>query len=73
MKIADFGFACPSGGSSGTGVCTTKVGTEGYKSPELLLGKYGYNGPMADIFALGVSLFIMVARDTPFDFAYPSE
>jgi serine/threonine protein kinase len=65
MKISDFGFATSSGGNYGVGLCLTKLGTPEYAAPEILMN-VPYVGAMADIFALGVSLFIMVTRSMPF-------
>ena len=38
LKIADFGFAAPVAGKDGSGTCKTKLGTESYMAPEILLG-----------------------------------
>ena len=35
IKLADFGFSCPLGGTSGQGFSTTKLGTPQYMAPEL--------------------------------------
>lgn len=39
VKIADFGFAAPIAGRTGTGVLTTKLGTVPYQAPEINEGK----------------------------------
>jgi serine/threonine protein kinase len=35
LKIADFGFAAPIEGRTGSGMLSTRRGTEGYMAPEL--------------------------------------
>ena len=35
LKIADFGFAAPIEGRTGTGELLTKLGTESYMAPEI--------------------------------------
>lgn len=61
-KIIDFGSSkrwLPR-----TQMQTHRVGTKGYQAPELLLNMgYTYK---ADVFSLGVLLFIMLARSIPF-------
>ena len=52
-KICDFGFACINNPN-----LEDDLGTEGYKSPEI--GRKKYDGKKVDIFALGVSLMILV-------------
>lgn len=49
----------------------TICGSDGFKSPELLLKK-NYNGVMNDLFAAGVTLFILVSAKAPFISATPS-
>lgn len=50
---------------------TTKVGTEGFKAPEIDQGKY--NGQKADIFGLGVILFVLYVGSPPFITTKPSD
>ncbi|CAK64698.1 unnamed protein product (macronuclear) [Paramecium tetraurelia] len=47
------------------GKLKTKVGTENYQAPEVLYGAV-YNGVKADVFSLGVILFIMYKGQPPF-------
>ena len=72
IKICDFGF-CQSSLTRNF----KSMGTEGYKAPEIykLLSRYdnnkdilkvGYSGVSADLFALGVTLFIMHFGIPPF-------
>lgn len=58
LKIADFGFA------SSQVMNETRRGTQGYMSPEILLGEE-YSPAAADLFAAGIILFIMVAQHPP--------
>jgi serine/threonine protein kinase len=62
VVLADFGFAAerdPNGP-----LFTTVLGTRGYIAPEIL-AKTGYQGYPADIYALGVCLYIMVSGRNP--------
>ena len=65
IKIADFGFAGPIAGRTGTGYLTTSLGTEPYQAPEINERK-PYKGEEVDLFALGIVLFIIVAGTPPF-------
>jgi len=68
VKIVDFGFACPIEGRDGSGTNKSSVGTRGYMAPEILK-KQRYQGPVVDLFALGVILFIMRTGHPPFGIA----
>ena len=59
MKIADFGF------TTDQSVSETRKGTAGYMAPELEMGT-SYSANQADIFAMGVVLFIMFSGHPPF-------
>ena len=61
IKIADFGLAT----SGDTDRLTEFVGSKGYMAPEIT-EKREYNGAEADIFSLGVVLFILVIGLAPF-------
>ncbi|CAI2378679.1 unnamed protein product [Moneuplotes crassus] len=65
LKLADFGFA------SGVTGNTTRVGTITTAAPEVLMAM-PYNGHCADIFSLGVVLFMMVSGHPPFNCANPA-
>ena len=62
-KLCDFGFSYDA---------KTRVferqGTAGYMAPEMYSGfsSKGYEGPLADMFALGVTFFIAVFGIPPF-------
>jgi len=45
---------------------TTFCGTTAYIAPEMVLNG-DYEGKMADVFSLGVSLYVMVTGEIPFD------
>ena len=61
IKIIDFGLAAPIYGRDGSGYLKTALGTFGYMSPELHLGRE-YSGEKVDVFALGVILFVKRCR-----------
>lgn len=63
IKICDFGSASriKDGGFDTEEVC----GSAEYNPPEITMGEPGdkYDGEKADIFQLGISLFLMVVRN----------
>ena len=65
IKLADFGFTCPLGGTTEQGFSTTRLGTPQYMAPELWSDE-GYQAFQADLFACGVILFLMRAKNIPF-------
>ncbi len=65
LKIIDMGFTSELKGMKGDGKLLSWVGTKTYMSPEICEHK-PYPGFAADIFALGVVLFALVARSFPF-------
>ena len=72
LKIADFGFAAPLQGRDGSGYLQTQLGTIAYMSPELIR-KEAYQGYQADLFALGIILFILYAGHPPFEKAHVND
>lgn len=66
LLLADWGFATPLTGQSNTGKLHSYKGTLGFMSPELHSHK-SYSGKEADLFAVGVILFMMVTQCQPFD------
>lgn len=66
VKLADFGLAKADAASqtlqTGQGVI---LGTPGYLAPEILQGVHA--GPAADLYALGVILYELLAGEPPFD------
>ncbi len=63
IKLADFGFS--NYFSSGS-LLSTWCGSPPYAAPELFEGKQ-YVGPKADIWSLGVVLYVLVSGSLPFD------
>lgn len=63
VKLCDFGFY----EELKTKVCKNR-GTHGYRAPETYLqSNEGFDGAKADIFSLGVILFIMIFGVPPFN------
>lgn len=67
LKICDFGLSVKIEGSNKP---KTICGSDLFKSPEMLMKK-NYNGLMNDLFAAGVTLFILVTGKGPFLTANP--
>ena len=65
LKITDFGLSIPLIGRYGTNALYSKVCTLNYMAPEIHNGD-PYKGENADLFALGIILFIMVSGGPPF-------
>src|SRR5262245_50363415 len=63
-KIADFGLAKRIVGEGGLNLPDGLCGTPQYMAPELFQGMEA--GPAADVYALGVSYFLMVAGRCPY-------
>lgn len=63
IKLADFGF---SNYYTPGGPLSTWCGSPPYAAPELFEGKQ-YDGPKADIWSLGVILYVLVSGSLPFD------
>ena len=64
-KISDFFFATQFRQNNQPIMLTDRVGTLGHVSPNILSNQ-AYNGEKADIFSLGVILFELVSRASPF-------
>ena len=65
LKLADFGLVEFYGKSSPNFTMKGEVGTDYYMAPELYSGQ-AYEGPPVDVFASGVTLFIMCTGNFPF-------
>ncbi|XP_012549780.1 serine/threonine-protein kinase par-1 isoform X5 [Bombyx mori] len=63
IKLADFGF---SNEYRTGGALSTWCGSPPYAAPELFEGRQ-YDGPKADIWSLGVVLYVLVCGALPFD------
>lgn len=64
VKLCDFGFSTislPSKPVSG------QFGSYGYAAPEVLENKHPYNGCFADMWSLGILIFVIFAERFPFD------
>ena len=68
VKITDFGFMIPLVGRERLGWIESQVGTSSYMAPEVLGGS-SYQGRQADIYSLGVILFIMRMGTMPMEIA----
>ena len=64
-KVTDFGIAKIAVSEPGEGERPLLIGTPGYIAPEIIDGQPP--GPRADVFALGVLLFELIAGIAPFD------
>ena len=70
--MIDFGIAKSLEGEDGNGLINTRCGTPGYQAPEILVHQ-SCSGKAADLFALGVSLFVMHTKRRPFREATDSD
>ncbi|KAF2759730.1 kinase-like protein [Pseudovirgaria hyperparasitica] len=76
LKLADFGLAALFEKSGKTRLCTTVCGSPPYIAPEIVSGKklrnsgnsdVGYAANIADIWSVGVVLFVLLVGNTPWD------
>jgi serine/threonine protein kinase len=71
-KVLDFGIAKIAGGVDGAQTAARVVlGTPGYVAPDVIMGGMGED-PRADLYAVGVMLFEMLAGSAPFAATSPS-
>lgn len=66
VKLSDFGLGHLPSSSLHNDVLQTTCGTPNYVAPEVLL-RQGYYGAPADVWSLGVLLFVIMAGTLPFD------
>ena len=62
LKLVDFGFSSKVEKGSYN---TTNIGTPGYQCPEIILGQE-YDSRKADVFALGVIIYVFIKGSPPF-------
>jgi len=68
IKLIDFNMSKEGDGPNPSAPLkrTTFCGTSAYIAPEMVLNR-DYEGKMADVFSLGVCLYVMVTGEVPFD------
>src|SRR2546421_3059014 len=64
-KISDFGLARQFEGQSDVTLDMAKIGTPSYMAPEQVIGKPGSVGPLADIYAIGATLYELLTGRPP--------
>ena len=69
LKLTDFGLARDAEGEKGDFNLTSRLGSTGYKPPEM--EARNYRGLKADIFATGVIIFMMYRGRPPFLGTWP--
>jgi len=67
LKLADFGFVCELSGPKKDGLILEAPGTQNYQAPEVLEAKKGYRGDSADVFSLGVILYLLIVGWPPWN------
>ena len=71
LKLTDFGLARDSKGDQENFKLSSRVGSEGYQPPEM--ESKNYVGLKADLFAIGVIIFIMYKGGPPFLGTWPGQ
>ncbi|GAB5540923.1 MAG: hypothetical protein SangKO_006830 [Sandaracinaceae bacterium] len=71
VKLIDFGIAAEADADLTLTATGMIVGTPGYIAPEVITG--GEVTPAADVFALGMVLYVMLTGTEPFDEGTPNE
>ncbi|DAZ93235.1 TPA: hypothetical protein N0F65_003051 [Lagenidium giganteum] len=67
-KLTDFGLA-----TDNTGQCANRAGKDYYMAPEIVAGQTPYDGKRADLWSLGILLFVMLTGSPPFTKAAKGE
>jgi WD40 repeat protein len=65
-KIADFGLAKALNADAGLTATDSIMGSPGYMAPEQAEGKARQVGPLADVYALGAILYVLLTGRPPF-------
>jgi len=72
-RVTDFGLAKKVQGDSGLTGSGQIMGTPSYMPPEQAGGKRGEVGPLADVYALGATLYALTTGRPPFQAATPMD
>eukprot|EP00297_Palpitomonas_bilix_P007118 CAMPEP_0113908318 /NCGR_PEP_ID=MMETSP0780_2-20120614/26084_1 /TAXON_ID=652834 /ORGANISM="Palpitomonas bilix" /LENGTH=412 /DNA_ID=CAMNT_0000903711 /DNA_START=139 /DNA_END=1380 /DNA_ORIENTATION=- /assembly_acc=CAM_ASM_000599 len=67
LKIADFGSAEMLDKFDDSGLCQRSSGTPAFQAPEIAAAEESFSGEKVDVWAAGVSLYMMVTGKVPFD------
>lgn len=70
--IADFGLCVQQPAGNGAFECSERVGKHYYMAPEVALNR-PYDPQRADIWSMGIALFILLTTSPPFDVAAASD
>jgi serine/threonine protein kinase len=66
LKISDFGVASELSQFSQSDICTHSFGSPAFQSPQIATGKKSFSGFKLDIWAAGVTLYVLVTGEYPF-------
>lgn len=66
IQLGDFGIAHALDGLSGETLHEGLVGTPGFMAPEQIRGAFRDFGPWTDLYALGVTLYVLLTGRSPF-------
>lgn len=67
LKISDFGVAEFLNEYNSEDNVTRTSGSPAFQAPEIAKGELGYSGMKVDVWALGVSIYLLVSGRVPFD------
>lgn len=67
VKLCDLGLALRSQAWDGGFICRNRVGTAGYMSPEMFHHNDPYDSRHADVWAVGVIIYTLLAGHPPFE------
>lgn len=66
LKISDFGVASELSQFSQSDICSHSHGSPAFQSPQIATGKKSFSGFKLDIWAAGVTLYVLVTGQYPF-------